>query len=86
MFDIVIDVVRVGNLLKCTFQDLLLRVSRNSTECPIDPQETSVQCGVGNADRRLFERRAEPFFALAQGLLGLLTVGDVMEGDDRAGF
>ena len=71
------QVVGVRDVMPGLFEQLLAGVADDGAELLVDAQEPALGVRVGDADRGVLERAAEPLLALAQRLLGPLAVGDV---------
>src|SRR5262249_18896046 len=69
------QVVGVRDVMPGLFKQLLARVADDGAELLVDAQEPALGVRVGDADRGVLERAAEPLLALAQRLLGPLAVG-----------
>src|SRR5262245_20069086 len=65
------------------FEQLLAGVADDGAELLVDAQEPALGVRVGDADRGVLERAAEPLLALAQRLLGPLALGDIFKNVDR---
>ena len=58
----------MGNILKSTLQQLLLKIAHNVAEFSVDTQKPAIPRHMGNADCHLLERGPKAFFTRAQGL------------------
>src|SRR5215212_3976174 len=72
-------IFRMNNLWVRLVQKLLLRVAKHLTVRAVHPQVAPVKADQGNANRGILKGAAEPLLAFAQRLLGLLTLGYVVD-------
>ena len=77
--DVFVDVVGMRDLLERAPEEVCLGVSRDLGQRSVDAQEPSVRSDQGHSDRCILERPPEPLFCLAQSLLGLPALGDVLD-------
>ena len=70
-------IVRMDNFGKAESGQLRGGVPRDPAEHLVHAQEAVVQRDNCRAERRLVERNAEPLLALAQGLFGLFSLGNL---------
>ena len=73
----------MGDVLEGAAEKLRLGVTEQITQGPVDPEPPAVGGDQGHAAGRMLERPGEAFLALAQGHVGLLAGGDILDG---AGF
>ena len=76
-FQVLVQVVRMGELRKTHPRQLLAAVAGDSAERVIDAEQPVVRGYERVADWRLVEGQAEPFFALAQRFLRSFVFADV---------
>ena len=76
-YQVSIQVIGVGDILKSAPQQFFLRVAHNVAKLLVDTQELAIRGDMRDAHRRLAEGGAEALFAVAQRLFRLLPCLDV---------
>ena len=81
---VVRDIVGMGDALGRERQDFIPRPPDDLAEAVVDHQELTGHIDLGDPDDGLPEDRREQVLAPAQGLLGVLAVGDVVDHENGA--
>ena len=71
----------MGDVLESALKHFLTAVAEDFAKLGVNPQPSSIQGQVGNADCRQIEGCPELLLALYQGLLCSLTHRDITKGD-----
>jgi len=84
LFDLLGDVIRMGNLLKIHPEKFLFRIAQQLDQSGIDENKFSPQVHHGDAGARMLNHHPEMLFTFPQFLFQAALVGDVPQGLDGA--